>query len=365
MSTNLKSPPEGLKDLEWERETLTFRPPIPYVPPIDLHKKRDTKQIKVKLPDWTNFQMSVYGQGNKKEYLVHIIAVKHLLKRKGTDQDVKKAFQVVVEVRSEEGARTALETQDNKTELEKEECKKKLLDIKKTLKTKRNLAVAEALKAYKLFCCFVVGKARMRWDKIVHNMHSKDPWVRMNGKSHKDLCVHSWLSFQDCTKLHTLTVFPADATEKQRFYMQQKIKKPQQVTIRHYMSHMDVLNDYLAYLPPVYDSSMAIEGMEKSNVLFDVADLARIVLNLVPVTWVNQYNMTHSTLSKSPRALLPDLKAIEHIMNKKHQASLKAKVKEASSASASAKGRSKKHSASGNPSEQCPNENEAPKFCQR
>jgi hypothetical protein len=67
----------------------------------------------------------------------------------------------------------------------------------------------------------------MQWDKIMHEMHSKDPWIGMNGKSHPGLCVRSWLSFQDCIKLHKLTVFPADTTEKQCFYMQQTIKKPQ------------------------------------------------------------------------------------------------------------------------------------------
>jgi hypothetical protein len=114
---------------------------------------------------------------------------------------------------------------------------------------------------------------------------------------------------------------------------------------------MSVLNDYLAHLPMVYDSSMAVEVTKKSKMPFDETDLAKIVLNLVPVTWVNQYNMTHSTLPKSPRVLLPDLEAIERIMNKKHQASLKAKAKEALSASVRVKGSSKKRSTSGNPSE--------------
>jgi hypothetical protein len=99
---------------------------------------------------------------------------------------------------------------------------------------------------------------------------------------------------------------------------------------------------------------MAVEGTKKSNVLFDEADLARIVLNLVLVTWVNQYNLTPLRLPKSPRVLLLDLEAIKRIMNKKHQASLKAKAKEASSASTNAKGNSKKHFASGNPGEQVP-----------
>ncbi len=98
-----------------------------------------------------------------------------------------------------------------------------------------------------------------------------------------------------------------------------------------------VLNDYLAYLPTVYDSSLVVEGTKKINVLFDETDLARTVLSLVPVTWVNQYNMAHSTLPKFPLVFLPDLEAIVGVMNEKHQASLKAKAKEASSASMSAK----------------------------
>ncbi len=127
---------------------------------------------------------------------------------------------------------------------------------------------------------------------------------------------------------------------------------------------MSVLNDYLAYLPMVYDSSMGVEGKKKINVPFNEADLARIVLNLVPVTWLSQYNMTHSSLPNFPRALLPDLEAIMHIMNKKHQASLKAKAKEATSLSTSTKGSSKKRSASGNSSERVLKKAWPAKFCQ-
>jgi hypothetical protein len=130
------------------------------------------------------------------------------------------------------------------------------------------------------------------------------------------------------------------------------------------MSCLGILNDYLAYLPTVYDSSMAVEGTKKSNVPYVETVLARIILNSVSVTSVNQYNMTHSMLPKSPRVLLLDLEVIEHIMNEKHQASLKAKEKEVSSASTSAKGSSKKHSASGNPSEQVPKKARPAKFCQ-
>ncbi len=97
---------------------------------------------------------------------------------------------------------------------------------------------------------------------------------------------------------------------------------------------MGVLNDYLAYLPTVFDLLMAIAGTMKMNVPFDEADLAGIVLNLVPSSWVNQYNMTHSMLPKNPRVLLNDLEAIGQVMDEKHNASLKEKAKEANAASA-------------------------------
>jgi hypothetical protein len=147
--------------------------------------------------------------------------------------------------------------------------------------------------------------------------------------------------------------------------MQQRIKKPHQVTVHQFVSRMGVLNDYLAYLPTVFDSLMAVAGTKKMNVPFYKADLARIVLNLVPSSWVNQYNMTHSTLPKNPRALLNNLEAIKQVMDEKHNASLKAKAKEANAASPAAKGSSKKHPASGSSGElRVPKKARPSKFCQ-
>jgi hypothetical protein len=178
-------------------------------------------------------------------------------------------------------------------------------------------------------------------------MNMKNPWIGVNGKSNKGIRVKSWILFMDCIELHKLTIFPADAAENQRYYMQETIKKPQRVTVRQFVLHMGVSNDYLAYLPTVFDLSMAVAGTKKMNVLFNEADLAGIMLNTVPSSWVNQYNMMHSTLPKNPRALLNGLEAIERVMDEKHSASLKAKAKEVSAASAAAKGSSKKHPASG------------------
>jgi hypothetical protein len=128
---------------------------------------------------------------------------------------------------------------------------------------------------------------------------------------------------------------------------------------------MGVLNDYLAYLPTVFDLLMAIAVTKKMNVPFDEADLVKIMSNLVPSSWVNQYNMMHSTLPKNPWALLNDLEAIERVMDEKHSTSLKAKAKEASAASAAAEGSSKKRFASGSSVElRVPKKARPSKFCQ-
>jgi hypothetical protein len=93
--------------------------------------------------------------------------------------------------------------------------------------------------------------------------------------------------------------------------MMQTVKKPQRVMVRQYMAWMGVLNDYLAHLPTFFNSSMAVEGTKKGNIPFDETDLAGIVLNSVPVSWLNQYNMTHPMLPSGTRALLQDLESIE------------------------------------------------------
>ncbi len=212
--------------------------------------------------------------------VVHIITILHLVEQKGTAAEVKEAFAAFVAVGKEMSP--LLEFPDDETTTEKEAIKKKLNDLKEALKAKKEVTVKKDQKAYKLFRCFIVGKAQTNWDRIVNEMHTKNPWVGVNGKSNKVLCMHSWISFIDCIKLHKLTIFPADAAKKQRYYMQQMIKKSQRVTVHQFVSLMGVLNDYLAYLPTVYNLLMAIAGTKKMNVLFNEADLAGIMLNAVP-----------------------------------------------------------------------------------
>ncbi len=75
MSTSLKSP-DGLKDAECKNGQLSHRPPIPYVPVIDIVMPKEEPQIfKIKLPDASHLSMPIYSRGNNEKYLAHIVAV--------------------------------------------------------------------------------------------------------------------------------------------------------------------------------------------------------------------------------------------------------------------------------------------------
>jgi hypothetical protein len=79
MSTSLKSP-DGLKNAECKKGQLSNRPPILYVPKVDIVMPKEEPQVfKVKLPDESHFSMPIYSRGNSEEYLVHIVAVLQII----------------------------------------------------------------------------------------------------------------------------------------------------------------------------------------------------------------------------------------------------------------------------------------------
>jgi hypothetical protein len=142
-------------------------------------------------------------------------------------------------------------------------------------------------------------------------MHERDSWAAVNGQMTEGKRPRLWMSFLDCLELHKLTFFSADATKRQRFYIQQAVCKPQRATVQQHILRMGVLNDCVKHLPTLKDSSKAVPTMKKGNIPFGEADLAAIVLSSVPMSWQNQYNLNHSTVPESTHTLLPDLEAIE------------------------------------------------------
>ncbi len=81
-----------------------------------------------------------------------------------------------------------------------------------------------------------------------------------------------------------------------------------------------------------------------------------------PLKLADQYNLTHTTVSKSTHALLLNLKDIEQVMVEKQQEKLKAKSK-AATARPEAKS-NPKQKVSGGPTGQVPKKHCSEKFCQ-
>ncbi len=69
----------------------------------------------------------------------------------------------------------------SKNSQEKESLKKKIDITEKDLKKADKNTLKEIVKAYELIHTYFIGKACTQWDKVVQEMHQKDPWVAVNG----------------------------------------------------------------------------------------------------------------------------------------------------------------------------------------
>jgi hypothetical protein len=95
MSTLLKSP-KGLKDLECKKGQPSSQPPIPCIPLTDLVTTKEAlESLKIKLPDGTDFNMSIFSQGNTKEYLAHVVVVLCLINQMGLNVQCRKLAKAV------------------------------------------------------------------------------------------------------------------------------------------------------------------------------------------------------------------------------------------------------------------------------
>ncbi len=82
---------------ECEKEQLSHRPPIPYVPVVDIITPKEEPQIfKIELPDTSHLSMPIYSCGNNEEYLVHIVAVLQVVKQKGLPKKCQVLAKAVV-----------------------------------------------------------------------------------------------------------------------------------------------------------------------------------------------------------------------------------------------------------------------------
>jgi hypothetical protein len=113
---------------------------------------------------------------------------------------------------------------------------------------------------------------------------------------------------------HSLTVFPNNAVEQEKYYLSNVLKKPQWVGICQFKQCVEQLNAYVAQLPCWYYSLSYNAGMTPANVPFTEADLASHVLRMCLHQWQDQYNLQEKGMTPMDmRSLQASLEAIERV----------------------------------------------------
>jgi hypothetical protein len=234
MSTNLNSL-DVLRDAECKKGQLSQRPPIPYVPVVvDIVTPKEEPQVlKVKLSNVSHISILIFSRGNNKEYLAHVVAILHIIEQKGLPKkcqvlakavakrsEALKSLQEAAE--SRDTASTSIDVMARKVEIEQ------TTQMFQEAQKAHNKAVA---KLYEQLRNLLSSDAQSQWDRVFRKMHEHGSWAAVNGQVTKGRHLQMRMSFLDCLELHKLTVFSADAAEKQRFYIQQAVCKPQRATV--------------------------------------------------------------------------------------------------------------------------------------
>jgi hypothetical protein len=156
--------------------------------------------------------------------------------------------------------------------------------------------------------------AKYAWNKIVKEQAETDLFKDLQGVSRIGPRGLLQESINDCIMFHLLTVFPNSATEQEKYYLSNMLKKPQRVGVHQFVQRIEQLNAYIAQLPWWYYSPSYNAGMTPANVPFTEADLASHVLQMCPHQWQDQYNLQEKGMTPiDMHSLQASLKAIEHV----------------------------------------------------
>jgi hypothetical protein len=209
--------------------------------------------------------MSIYSPGNNEEYFAHIVAVLRVIKQKGMPKKCQVLAKAVAK-RSEalKNLQEAMESWDTvSTSVDVMTCKVEIEQTQQMLQEAQKAHDKAIAELYKQLRNLLSGNAQSQWDCVCRKMHKRDLWAAVNGQVTEGRHPRTWTSFLDCPELHKLTVFSADTAERQQFYIQQVVCKPQRATVQQHILGMGVLNDYVKHLPTLKDSSKAVPTTNK------------------------------------------------------------------------------------------------------
>jgi hypothetical protein len=163
------------------------------------------------------------------EYLQNLNAFLQMLNRKKLADDLQKCTKAVVVAAA--SVRKHSKVPNGERPAETAGRLKFLEPAKKELVTAEVSESAKVGLVYELFRKGLKEDPELQWDRIVDDMHSKDPWEDLKGVKHKGIRRKLSLSLWECIDFHKLTVYSINAAERQRFYMLCNLKKPTQSSI--------------------------------------------------------------------------------------------------------------------------------------
>jgi hypothetical protein len=176
MSTNLKSL-DVLKDAECKKGQLSQRPPIPYVPVVDVVTPKEEPQVlKVKLLDASHISVPIFFRGNNKEYLAHIVAVLRIIKQKGLPKKCRVLAKAVVKwSEALKNLQEALESQDTVSmSIDVTACKVEIEQTSSMLQEAQKAHDKAITESYEQLRNLLSGDGQSQWDCVCREMHERD-----------------------------------------------------------------------------------------------------------------------------------------------------------------------------------------------
>eukprot|EP00804_Cyclotella_cryptica_P029600 CCRYP_017308-RA/>CCRYP_017308-RA protein AED:0.23 eAED:0.61 QI:0/0/0/0.75/1/1/4/0/372 len=254
-----------------------------------------TATIKLTLPTKVELRVSVWSRGTPEKFLVHVQQAIAAIKANGLQEAYERLARAEKEC-TEKLEEAVLSRDLTEGEVRDDSALSKAIDKATEAQTKAKSAVEQvANQIFQLYSNFLLEEARQPWSKILAEQIDCSPWKDLRGNVHNTPGARHG---------------PPSWTEAQRYYISNGLKKPNRVPIRQFVQRVQQLNDYLEFLPCLYQSNRATPATKKVGPIDD-ADLAGHILRMCPGTWQAQYELKAKTVPQCVRDLLDDLKKIE------------------------------------------------------
>ena len=192
-----------------------------FVPAIDevqdaLNINHKERTQKIKLPNNTEFNATIWHSGTPEEFLNHTKQAVHVCERLGHFETYKKALKDYEKtVRLQAKAVADLEA------AKREKLEEGILEGLRTDVATQKAASKEAGEErdraaegfFSTYANLLSVEARIAWDNIVARQIGTAPWTDLKGKKHPIAQAKTKKSFDECVTHHLLTVFTIDSAE--------------------------------------------------------------------------------------------------------------------------------------------------------